>query len=155
MKRVVLVFSILILWGCHFVSATPASQKNAKLGEIFELKVGESVTIADTGLSFQFDSVPEDSRCPQGPACIWAGNAVVVLKFKDGKASLNSYLEPREIIKDAYRISLLSLSPNPGKTSTYPGLPSRYPRPSSPYPKIDAKSESKESYVAQFVVNNK
>ncbi|MEI7997743.1 MAG: hypothetical protein WCH01_22885 [Methylococcaceae bacterium] len=131
MKNVILIFSVLILLGCHLVSATPAEQKNPKIGESFEMKVGESVTIGDEHLSFQFDSVPEDSRCPRGRVCIWAGNAVVVLKFPDGKEPLNTCSELHEIIKGAYKIALLSLSP--------------YPDGAYPIPQ--------DSYVAQLVVN--
>lgn len=131
MKHVILVFSVLILLGCQLVSATLTEQKNPKIGESFEMKVGESVTIRDEQLSLQFDSVPEDSRCPPGRVCIWAGNAVVVLKFPDSKESLNTYSEPREIIKGLYKITLLSLSPYPN--GAYP--------------------ISQDTYVAQLVVN--
>ena len=131
MKYIMLVLSILLSLGCHLVSATSTEQKNPKLGESFEMKVGESVIINDEQLSFRFDSVPEDSRCPRGRVCVWAGNAVVVLKFTDSTATLNTYSEPREITKGIYKISLLSLSPYPD--GTYP--------------------ISQGSYVAQLVVN--
>lgn len=109
----------------------PTKQGYPQTADSFTMKVGESTSI-DENLSFKFDSVSEDSRCPQGRTCIWAGNAVVVLKFSDNsKASLNTYSEPHEIIKGAYKITLLSLSSYPGGTSPL----------------------SQNSYVAQFMVN--
>ena len=131
MKHVILALSVLILLGCNLVSAPAAEQKNPSIGESFEMKIGESVTIRDEHLSFIFDSVPEDSRCPRGRVCIWAGNAVVVLKFPDSMESLNTYSEPRGITKGIYKISLLSLAPYPGGA---------YPIPQG-------------SYVAKLVVN--
>ncbi len=131
MKHFILVLSVIILLGCNLNSAMPAEQKNPRIGESFEIKVGESVAFRDEHLSFKFDSVPEDSRCLKGRVCIWAGNAVVVLRFSDSAASLNTYSEPREITKGIYKISLLSLSPYPD--GTYP--------------------ISHGSYIAQLVVN--
>ncbi|MGH8477726.1 MAG: hypothetical protein ACRER2_18500 [Methylococcales bacterium] len=120
MKRFIWVFTVLNLFGCHFVSATPPEQKNPKAGESFEMKIGDSHTLGGGNLSFQFDSVPEDSRCARGRVCIWAGNAVVVLKFIDSKESLNTYSKPHEIIKGPYNITLVSLSPYPDGNYTIP-----------------------------------
>jgi len=48
----------------------------------FPLKIGERVLIEPGGLEIQFLRVEEDSRCPAGVNCIWAGQATVVLLLK-------------------------------------------------------------------------
>jgi hypothetical protein len=46
------------------------------LGQPFELAVGGSVTIAETGLQLTLRGVAEDSRCPPDVNCFWAGRVV-------------------------------------------------------------------------------
>lgn len=57
-----------------FVLATTAGAQK-RVGEPFQLGVGESVIIADAGFSVGFDHVVSDSRCPLNVDCIWEGNA--------------------------------------------------------------------------------
>lgn len=49
------------------------------LNEPFELWLREAHQVEGTGVVFQFDSVINDSRCPEGAVCtaIWAGRAEV------------------------------------------------------------------------------
>lgn len=65
-----------------------------------------------------------DSRCPQGVACVWAGDAAVSIVvhpgcYKDGCAApsasitLHTTLEPRIDSALGYRVQLLSLKPEP------------------------------------------
>src|SRR5262245_25820104 len=49
--------------------------KVTRLGQEFELKVNQEALIVGEGLAVSFDSVLEDSRCPEGVDCIWSGNA--------------------------------------------------------------------------------
>jgi hypothetical protein len=44
-----------------------------QLGQPFELKPAQAVKIE--GLQVTFDGVTEDSRCPTGVQCAWAGDA--------------------------------------------------------------------------------
>jgi hypothetical protein len=97
------------------------------------LKIGESVSIKNEQLNFQFVNVPEDSRCPEGAMCIWAGNAAVVIKIFNVMDTVNTYLNPKKIDYDSYTITLLQLSP---------------------YPKIGVPRDTTQ-YVAQFVVTKK
>jgi hypothetical protein len=41
----------------------------------FDLAVGKTATVKGESISIKFDSVTEDSRCPTGVTCIWAGQA--------------------------------------------------------------------------------
>jgi hypothetical protein len=56
----------------------------AHLNERVVLKLGKDLTLADTQTQVTFVEVLEDSRCPKGTSCIWAGQARVRLKANDG-----------------------------------------------------------------------
>ena len=44
-----------------------------KLGEPFELRIGEKASVAGGEVTLTFLAVPQDSRCPKGEQCIWRG----------------------------------------------------------------------------------
>jgi hypothetical protein len=133
MKYISFVLFIFLSIACHRDSESSTEQNNPKLGDSFDLKTGESVSIKNEQLNFQFVNVPEDSRCPEGAMCIWAGNAAVVIKIFNVMDTVNTYLNPKEINYDSYTITLLKLSP---------------------YPKIGVPRDTTQ-YVAQFVVTKK
>jgi hypothetical protein len=133
MKYISFVLLIFLLIACHRDSESSTEQNNPKLGDSFDLKIGESVSIKNEQLNFQFVNVPEDSRCPEGAMCIWAGNAAVVIKIFNVMDTVNTFLNPKEINYDSYTITLLQLSP---------------------YPKIGVPRDTTQ-YVAQFVVTKK
>jgi hypothetical protein len=87
----------------------------ARLGESFNVRVGQTAYIADTRLSIRVEGVPEDSRCPRDVQCVWAGNARVALDLRDGEntdtASVSSTLEPHAATRWDYRIELVSVQP--------------------------------------------
>ena len=95
----------------------PTDQVCARLGEPFEVRVGQTAYVADTRLSVRVDGVPEDSRCPRDVQCVWAGNARVALDLRNGEdtdtASVNSTLEPRAVTRWEYRIELVEVQPQP------------------------------------------
>ena len=62
----------LILAGCSTEANTPTGPS---LGQQFTLPVGQSVSIKGENLNIKFDKVTNDSRCPTGVQCIWAGEA--------------------------------------------------------------------------------
>ena len=88
-----------------------------RIGEPFDMRIGETAYIADTRLSIRANAVPEDSRCPRDAVCVWAGNARVALTLRDGPnaddVELNSTLEPRAATRWAYRIDLTDVQPVP------------------------------------------
>ena len=98
-------------------SASLSRTVDAALDQPFELKVGQSATLAGEGLTLSFEAVAEDSRCPTGVQCVWEGNAkVLAVASKDGKAAgleLNTALEPRTATYLDYTIELVSLEPHP------------------------------------------
>jgi len=57
---------------------------STELGQPFQVRIGESATI--NGLVITFVAVSEDSRCPRGAECIWAGRVKVMVQVqKDGE----------------------------------------------------------------------
>ncbi len=48
---------------------------SARLGEDFQLQLGQSATVGGSFFQIYFRGVPEDTRCPQGALCISPGNA--------------------------------------------------------------------------------
>lgn len=84
-----------------------------KLGEEFDLKFGEQVVVQNQGLFIKFKAVDDDSRCPEGAMCIWAGNAKVVLQVSQEDIALNTYLDPKLASYSKYTIRLVMLNPPP------------------------------------------
>ncbi|MGH9820311.1 MAG: hypothetical protein ACRD43_09100 [Pyrinomonadaceae bacterium] len=81
-----------------------------------ELKAGESTTAMKGKLHVKFIGVGEDSRCPAGTTCVWAGNAKVGIQVwkKGGKPAdltLNTTLDPRTVTYLGFKITLITLSP--------------------------------------------
>jgi hypothetical protein len=112
--------------------------KEAELNQEFDIRVGASVWIENEGLKVSFSHVAEDSRCPEGVACVWAGNGKIVLKLSKrgripGKINLNTMLEPKQASYRGYDIKLVKLEP---------------------YPKKDLRMK-KNAYVATLIVSRK
>ena len=119
MKRSVF-FAVLLLTFAS-ITAQPG-ESGIVLDQEFKLKIGESAK-ASEGLRIEFDSVTEDSRCPKGVTCVWAGNAKILLKVKRdaGKAAdveLNTNINPRTSRYLEYELSLKELKPYPESNAT-------------------------------------
>jgi len=89
-----------------------------KLGEPFELRVGEKVRVEGGELVLTFLAVPQDSRCPKGEQCITAGKARLSFEAapRNGAAAgfeLDTASESEEMDISGFRIALLGLSPYP------------------------------------------
>ncbi len=95
---------------------------SAKTPETLTLCVSQSKTASKSKVTVKFLSVVEDSRCPVGTNCIWAGNAKVKLIVSKGKAAaqtieLNSGLDPQTLNVYGYEIKFVSLTPYPGENA--------------------------------------
>ncbi len=51
------------------------------LNQDFNIKVGSAVEVENENLTISFESVPMDSRCPEGVRCFWSGEAQTILRF--------------------------------------------------------------------------
>ena len=110
MKSYVLVlFTILVFGG--FASAQSKQ---------ISIRTGETKSVNGSKLNVKFLGVVEDSRCPKGTTCIWAGNAKVSIRVwkknqKPVELELNSTLDPRGVEVLGYKVTLAGLSPQTGK----------------------------------------
>jgi hypothetical protein len=115
-----LFVSFLLFFSMAGWAEPPHKEKRAQLGREFTLKLGEQVIIKEAGLNISFNAVAEDSRCPKGVNCIWAGNGRVVVKLskqrrKETAVELNTGVEPKQQRFQDYEIKLVGLSPYPQK----------------------------------------
>ena len=92
----------------------------APLGQEFGIMLGDTVWIQDELLRIDFQRVAEDSRCPEGVACVWAGNAKVALRVMKARRRalpmmLNTMLNPKQSSYRDYEVKLVKLEPHPKK----------------------------------------
>ena len=98
------------------VKSKPAKGAEMANGATLTIKQKENIKSGD--LTIEFVAVLEDSRCPEGVNCIWAGNAKVQIKVsKNGAATetieLNTNLQPRTVNYQGYTITLAGVNPYP------------------------------------------
>lgn len=53
---------------------------STELGQIIELRPGQTASIEAEELKVKFAGVISDSRCPVGAKCVWAGEVTLVLE---------------------------------------------------------------------------
>ena len=113
------ILPLLLLLTNALAPAPPASRvKRVELNQEFEIRAGENVWVGNDGLMVNFSRVAEDSRCPQGVTCVWAGNAKVALRLTKGRSraawlNLNTGLDPKESSYRGYQVKLVKLDPYP------------------------------------------
>lgn len=105
-------------------SGSSAPTEVSDSGEI-SLKTGESRLLKDSGIKITFKSVSQDSRCPEGVNCVWAGVAVAELELsgtssKPVNVSLATMTLPQQNLSktavfEGYKIELKNVLPYPKK----------------------------------------
>lgn len=84
----------------------------------FTLRVGDDATLAP-GATLEVIAVRDDSRCPQGVTCVWAGDASVDLRLTaPGATPADRVLSLREpsidlAIPVGHRLRVVALDPAP------------------------------------------
>ena len=122
MKAIFLSFVLLFVLGV----VTPiAAQKTTSLN----LGISNEKKVTNDKLKIKFVAVTEDSRCPAGVSCIWAGNAKVQIKITNRKGKsqtfeLNTNLAPQTVKFEGYEIKIAELTPTPQKDK--PTAPKSY-----------------------------
>ncbi|HYG81756.1 MAG TPA: hypothetical protein VD861_15270 [Pyrinomonadaceae bacterium] len=99
-------------------AAAAGPARDVRLDHEFELRNGQSVRVLGERLTVTFSRVAEDSRCPEGVQCVWAGNAKVMLRLSQGRrrastVSLNTGVDPRQGAYRGYEVKLVKLDPYP------------------------------------------
>jgi hypothetical protein len=76
-RLVIIVFLVVVILLLSAFSSCVATSGDisASLGQEFTLPLGQKVFIESENLLIKFDEVTEDSRCPRGTECVWAGEA--------------------------------------------------------------------------------
>jgi len=99
---------------------------SGRLGQEFDVRIGETAAIAGELLTITFEQVVEDSRCPSNTTCVWAGTAVVRLGLRVGDSArgtvnLRTLSEAEaEAVFQKYRVRLVRLAPTPRDSSRIP-----------------------------------
>lgn len=97
-------------------------QVSVRLGQEFKLRVGQRAEVEGERLRVRVASVANDSRCPEGVTCVWAGNAEVLVEAEAGGSravlGLNTHGGadyPKEGRHRQYGVGLVALDPRPGR----------------------------------------
>lgn len=113
--------SILLLCGLMSMTACATQASGGKAegrmiqdGQTFTMHAGERVTFADSS-ALHYVRVVNDSRCPPGVQCIWAGDAEVAFEWTPGSGavtafSLHTGMDPRQQALGERRLTLVSLA---------------------------------------------
>ncbi len=86
--------------------------------ETVTVKAGKQATARKSKLKIRFISVVEDSRCPTGAQCVWAGNAKIKIEVSVPKGEtktfdINTETGPKGDQIGGYAVTLDSLTPYP------------------------------------------
>jgi hypothetical protein len=110
--------TLLFLTACAGHDDAPEAQA-ADLGnteQVITLAVGES-RVLPGGVKVGVVAVPNDSRCPSGVQCIWAGSAAVAISIgfekADTTATVNSGIDPKTFSYRGWHVVLRQVSPAP------------------------------------------
>ncbi len=116
---------LLLILGTIWISCTPVVSptesrltQTGKLGAMSRLSHSYTLIINEEQLEIRFDSVSEDSRCPENADCIWAGNARVHCTLTKSSVPkqhimLNTLAAPQSAVYQGYTILLRELTPLP------------------------------------------
>jgi hypothetical protein len=61
---------------------TPTVESAVRVGQPFDVRVGQTATIAGRAVTVTFTGVENDSRCPIDVVCVRAGDATVLLSVR-------------------------------------------------------------------------
>jgi hypothetical protein len=92
-------------------TTTPDTIKYTPYGKVI-LKVGETVKFSDS--SVKLTRVFDDSRCPTGVTCIWAGTVNIEVEIFDGSVTTKQVINLGKSVKTKNQnISFVSATPYP------------------------------------------
>lgn len=111
MKTVIFGLLITVIFG-GFIAAKAQNSRELKL------RVGQSKTEARSKIKVKFLAVVEDSRCPEGTNCIWAGNAKIKIQVSKNRMApktfeLNTNLAEKTVVFEGFEIAFKDLVPYP------------------------------------------
>lgn len=109
--------------------------RSIAIGEMVEINEGDTLRLGIIGPLLRFDDVHQDSRCPTGAECVWAGLAEAGFSFISPAGDslftmtipglVQTPHEENDVVAiQEYRFTLLELNPYPDAGQT--GSPPRY-----------------------------
>jgi len=105
-KRLVCFILITVLAALVLACPAPAPAETVTaLGQEVSLAPGQSAGITGENIKFRFERVTEDSRCPTGVVCIWAGQVSCLVQVVDASGT------------QTIALTAGGLTGDPGKTS--------------------------------------
>lgn len=112
MRKILTLATLLILFGP--LSGISAQMRSCKL----TIPFGKQRILRKDNLRVKFLDVVEDSRCPKGANCIWAGSVTVKLQVmlsgKPPKIIELSTLDGRETVEyEGFSVTLIRVLPYP------------------------------------------
>lgn len=85
MKKLLLIFifATLFFTGCfkYDYFKNTATTEYFNLNDTVSIRAGQTLFNPNEGVYITFDSVKNDSRCPYGAECFWAGMAETVFHY--------------------------------------------------------------------------
>lgn len=107
----ILILTLIAMLAMTTITSAAKPQK-------FTLRVGQQKRVANGDLRIKFVSVMEDSRCPVGVDCIWAGNAQIKVLVTDRRGEtkemlINTNSGVQGDQHAGYAVNLVSLTPEP------------------------------------------
>lgn len=133
-KNIIIGLSVVSLINCNaqketakqtttqqatIVNETPLKKE----GKIIYFREGENKFLQEFQMNVTFKNIAEDSRCPEGTQCVWAGVAVanielmsttsrpVTLQFSTAEVKGKDYHKTQSF--NGYTISLKEITPHP------------------------------------------
>ena len=112
MKLFTITLSLLMIFSMTISAAqTP---------DMLIVKMGQQKVSKKSGLRIKFVSVIEDSRCPVGTDCVWAGNAKIKVQIVGERSTkefeFNTTIGTKGDMLDGWAIYLEELTPVPHAT---------------------------------------
>lgn len=90
----------------------------AQSGQQQKVKINTQKKFSRSNLTVRFVELIEDSRCPKGTQCVWAGNAKIKIEVSNRGRNrqvfeVNTNVGPKGATYEGYAIELLDLIPVP------------------------------------------
>ena len=119
MRRIIF---LLILCTCLVLAigcTNITSSIQTKLGQEFSLSIGQTAAITGEDLKVKFVEVVEDSRCPSGVECPWAGRVSCIIELTQNRATSKTVLT-QSGLTEGYAIETYELYQLKFRVEPYP-----------------------------------
>ena len=113
MKTLIFSLMAVMIFGGSAIAAKARS-------ESVRVQINKEKKLPKAKLTIRFLELVEDSRCPTGVQCIWAGNGKIKVSVKRGTAAakvfeMDTNGAHNTITHGGYKITLKGLTPHPAE----------------------------------------